>query len=51
MSISANIGDADILHFPIFAWTLLNANTLQILTRVNGVADINASFNVVFEYF
>ena len=50
LSISPRIGDAAILNFPIFAWALLNANTLQILTRVNGAADINADFNVVFEY-
>ena len=50
LSISPKIGDASILNFPVFAWALLNANTLQILTRVNGAADINAEFNVVFEY-
>ena len=50
LSISPLIGDSAVLNFPVFAWALLNANTLQILTRVNGVADINATFNVVFEY-
>ena len=50
LSITPAIGDASILNFPIFAWGLLNANTIQILTRVNGAADLNGDFNLVFEY-